>query len=88
MGCHLQLTSFAAAMPDFECETVYRFGLFLAERLFAAMPQPEPVRLDAAVQQLNARLKTERKPFDAAETGELMGALVQCFCAQGEQGVN
>lgn len=88
VGCHLQLTSFAAAMPDFECETVYRFGLFLAERLFAAMPQPEPVRLDAAVQQLNARLKTEGKPFDAAETGELMGALVQCFCAQGEQGVN
>ena len=46
--------------PISSVKRFYRFGLFLAERLFAAMPQPEPVRLDAAVQQLNARLKTEK----------------------------
>lgn len=88
LDCHLLLTGFIQAMPDFEHGTVSRFGLFLANGLFAAMPQPEPVTLDAAVQLLSARLKTAPDPLDAAGLSDLLSALVRRFCTDQKSEVN
>ena len=80
VDCHLLLDNFLQAMPNFDKDTLQRFGSYLAEGVFAAMQGPEPVALDAALSLLKSRLASSPAVLQAENVKELMFELTLTLC--------
>lgn len=81
IDCNLLLDGFIQIMPDFESETVQRFGLFLAESLFSFMQMPEPVALDGALALLKNGLAAGPLRLEPQKVKALLYDLTLKLCA-------
>lgn len=81
IDCNLLLDGFVQIMPDFESETVQRFGTFLAESLFSFMQMPEPVALDGALALLKDNLEGGPPRLEAQKVKALLHDLTCKLCA-------